>query len=73
MLVLTRKVGQEILIGDDIRLTVLGIERNRIRLGFTAPRDVSILRDELSLPCDENLRSEPRGVVARPLSRRPLA
>jgi carbon storage regulator len=47
MLVLSRKQGQEVVIGDNIRLTVVAISGNQVRLGFTAPPDVSILREEL--------------------------
>src|SRR4051794_23086902 len=48
MLVLSRKVGEEIVIGDNIRLKVLSIRGNQIRLGFTAPKDVVIHREELT-------------------------
>ena len=47
MLVLTRKPGGELLIGDDIRLTVLAIEGRKVRLGIEAPGDVKVLRGEL--------------------------
>ena len=47
MLVLSRKQGEEVVIGDNIRLTVLAIRGSRVRLGFTAPTDVSIHRKEL--------------------------
>lgn len=47
MLVLSRKPGQEIVIGDNIRVTVLAIHGNQVRLGFLAPTDVSICRQEL--------------------------
>jgi carbon storage regulator len=47
MLVLSRKLGEEIVIGDNIRLTVVAILGNQVRLGFTAPRDVFIQREEL--------------------------
>jgi len=50
MLVLSRKVGEEIVIGDNIRVRVLSIQGNQIRLGFVAPRDVQIHRDELLHP-----------------------
>ena len=46
MLVLTRKIGERIFIGDDIILTVVDIERGRIRLGVEAPRQVPIYREE---------------------------
>jgi carbon storage regulator len=47
MLVLTRKEGEQIVVGDNIRITVLSIRGNRVRLGLLAPPDVSILRQEL--------------------------
>jgi carbon storage regulator len=47
MLVLTRKPGEEIVIGDNIRLTVVAICGSQVRLGLTAPRAVSIQREEL--------------------------
>jgi carbon storage regulator len=47
MLVLSRKVGEEIVINDNIRVTVLAIRANQVRLGITAPGDVPIYREEL--------------------------
>lgn len=47
MLVLTRKQNQEILIGDNIKITVLKTKGNTVRLGIEAPRDVNVLRGEL--------------------------
>ncbi|MGI8980212.1 MAG: carbon storage regulator [Pirellulaceae bacterium] len=47
MLVLSRKVGETIIIGDAIQLTVVAIHNNRVRLGVTAPLDISVLREEL--------------------------
>ena len=47
MLVLTRKLGEEILIGDDIKLIVSRIAGNRVTIGIKAPGDVTILRGEL--------------------------
>jgi carbon storage regulator len=47
MLVLTRKQGEQIIVAENIRITVLAVEGNRVRLGLTAPDDVSILRVEL--------------------------
>ena len=48
MLVLSRKLGEKILIGDSIVLTVVKIDRNQIRLGIEAPSDVAIFREEIS-------------------------
>lgn len=47
MLVLTRKLGEEIIINDNIRVTVVAVQGNRIRLGITAPDSVAIERKEL--------------------------
>ncbi|NLF70439.1 MAG: carbon storage regulator [Candidatus Anammoximicrobium sp.] len=58
MLVLTRKLGEEILIGDDIKLTVNRIAGNRVTIGIAAPGNVSILRGELevtTVPSDDDV------------------
>ena len=47
MLVLTRKLGTKIVIGNDIVITVVDIDRGKIRLGIEAPRGIPILRQEL--------------------------
>ena len=47
MLVLSRKVGQEIVIGDNVRITINKLSGNRVTLGVEAPEDVRILRGEL--------------------------
>jgi carbon storage regulator len=47
MLVLSRKLGEKICIGDNIQITVVDVERGKIRLGIDAPRDVPIYRSEL--------------------------
>jgi carbon storage regulator len=47
MLVLTRKIGEEIVIGDNIRLTITSIDGGKVRLGIVAPRDVEIHREEV--------------------------
>ena len=47
MLVLSRKTMQSVTIGSDIRITVIRLEGNQVRIGIEAPRDVRILRDEL--------------------------
>jgi carbon storage regulator len=48
MLVLARRVGEEIVIGGDIRVTVLEVRGNQVRLGIVAPQDVRVLREELT-------------------------
>jgi carbon storage regulator len=47
MLILTRRVGQTICIGDDIRLKILGIAGNQVRVGVKAPDDVAVHREEI--------------------------
>ena len=47
MLVLSRKIGEQIIINDDIVVTVVSVKGNQVRLGFTAPPSVSICREEL--------------------------
>ena len=47
MLILTRRVGEVLVIGDDIRVTVLDIKGNQVRIGTEAPRDVDIHREEI--------------------------
>jgi len=47
MLVLSRKPGEEIVIGDNIRVTIVAIRGKLVRLGFTAPADVANYRDEI--------------------------
>lgn len=49
MLVLSRKLGERILIGQDIELTVVRIDRDRVRIGIKAPSGVTILREEILL------------------------
>jgi carbon storage regulator len=48
MLVLSRKLGEKIVIGDNIVVTVVKIDRNQIRLGIEAPHEVAVYREEIS-------------------------
>lgn len=50
MLVLSRKLGEKIIIGDNIVVTIVKIDRNQIRLGFEAPAEVPIVREEIYTP-----------------------
>ena len=47
MLILTRKVGESVLIGDDISITVLSVRGNQVKLGVQAPKEVSVHREEI--------------------------
>ncbi|HLT19877.1 MAG TPA: carbon storage regulator [Thermomicrobiales bacterium] len=57
MLVLARKPDQAILLGDGIRIVVLGVSGDRVRIGIEAPRDVPILRQELRDAVEESNRA----------------
>ncbi len=47
MLILTRRVGESLMIGDDVNVTVLGIRGNQVRIGVNAPKDVAVHREEI--------------------------
>lgn len=47
MLVLTRKIGEKVIIGDDVSVTILGLFGNHVRLGITSPKSVDIHREEI--------------------------
>ena len=57
MLILTRKVGESVAIGDDIQISVVEIKGSQVKLGIRAPREVSVHRQEIYLKIqEENLR-----------------
>ena len=47
MLILTRRVGESLMVGDDITITVLGVKGNQVRIGVSAPKDVAVHREEI--------------------------
>ena len=47
MLILTRRIGETVMIGDEVTVTVLGVKGNQVRLGVNAPKDVSVHREEI--------------------------
>ncbi len=60
MLILTRRVGETLMIGDNISVTVLGVKGNQVRLGINAPKDVAVHREEIF----ERIRHEQIDAVA---------
>lgn len=70
MLILTRRVGEALMIGDEVTVTVLGVKGNQVRIGVHAPRSVSVHREEIyerirSEKDDEEPAQTPRAAVIR--------
>jgi len=68
MLVLTRKSNECILVGDNIKVTVIGIEGDRVKLGIEAPQNIRVIREELLMEIENENRMAARSEY-RPLPR----
>ena len=55
MLILTRRIGETLMIGDDVNITVFGVKGNQVRLGINAPDEVSVHREEIYLKIKNEL------------------
>ena len=65
MLILTRRVGESLMIGDDVTITVLGVKGNQVRVGVKAPKEVAVYREEIlnridGASAEKDPLSEPR-------------
>ena len=63
MLILTRRVGETVVIGNNVDVTVLGVKGNQVRLGVKAPREVSVHREEIYKRIKDEKQEQQRSVV----------
>lgn len=59
MLILTRRVGETLMIGDEVTVTVLGVKGNQVRIGVSAPKDIAVHREEIY----ERIKREQNSIV----------
>jgi len=57
MLILTRRIGETLMVGDEVTVTVLGVKGNQVRLGVNAPKDIAVHREEIY----ERIQTEKNG------------
>ena len=67
MLILTRRVGETVMIGNEVTVTVLGVKGNQVRIGVNAPKDVAVHREEIyeRIKREEDNDGRPPGSVAK--------
>jgi carbon storage regulator len=60
MLILTRRVGETVMIGNDVTVTILGVKGNQVRVGINAPKDVAVHREEIYERIKREQQGQPR-------------
>jgi carbon storage regulator len=58
MLILTRRMGETLVIGDDVKVTILGVSGGSVRVGIDAPRETSVHREEIFIKIQEEARAK---------------
>jgi carbon storage regulator len=61
MLILTRRAGETLMIGNDVIITVLGVKGNQVRIGINAPKNVAVHREEIFERIKREQKGEPQG------------
>ncbi len=73
MLILTRRVGETLMIGDEVTVTVLGVKGNQVRIGVNAPKEVAVHREEIYDRIKKEQEVDALGVVNDSPAHSPLA
>jgi carbon storage regulator len=72
MLILTRRVGESVVIGEDVTVTVLGVKGNQVRIGINAPKHVAVHREEIAERIKNGQGADRAGNTEEPASRESL-
>jgi carbon storage regulator len=71
MLILTRRTGETVMIGNEVTLTVLGVKGNQVRIGINAPKSVPVHREEIYERIKRELQGDVNGNVDEPVTKKP--